>query len=190
MSFSKTNILVIGGGLMGLLTARELSQAGERVTLIEQGAVGRESSWAGGGILSPLYPWRYPDPVSALARWSQGHYPTVCRELAGNGIDPEWTRSGLLMVAVDEPERALATGWASEYGYRLEALDRHGMKACESALGEEGSGLWMPEIAQLRNPRLLQSVRRDLKRRGCQSAKADRLGRYCVRLNELCSYCR
>ena len=55
------DVLVIGGGVAGLLAARELSLAGLRVVVVERGSLGRESSWAGGGILSPLYPWRYPE---------------------------------------------------------------------------------------------------------------------------------
>ena len=46
--------VVIGGGLLGMLSARELAQAGLSVTLLEQGSLCRESSWAGGGIISPL----------------------------------------------------------------------------------------------------------------------------------------
>ena len=64
-----TDFLVIGGGISGLLTAYYLRQAGESVALLERGLVGHESSWAGGGIISPLYPWRYPDSITALARF-------------------------------------------------------------------------------------------------------------------------
>ncbi len=51
-----SGILVIGVGIVRLLTARELVQAGAAVILVEMGEAGRESSWAGGGIVSPLYP--------------------------------------------------------------------------------------------------------------------------------------
>ena len=76
-----SDILVIGDGIIGLLTARKLVQADAEVTLVEMGETGRESSWAGGGIISPLYPWRYADSVTALAGWSQHHYPRLCAEL-------------------------------------------------------------------------------------------------------------
>ena len=59
--------VVVGAGLIGMLTAQELAARGIQVTILERGQPARESSWAGGGILSPLYPWRYPDPVRESA---------------------------------------------------------------------------------------------------------------------------
>ncbi|MDA8114588.1 FAD-dependent oxidoreductase [Acidithiobacillus sp.] len=60
---AQTDILLIGGGAIGLLSAIKLAEAGlRRITVLDQGHIGQEASWAGGGILSPLYPWRYPLP--------------------------------------------------------------------------------------------------------------------------------
>jgi glycine oxidase len=58
-----SDVLVVGGGVVGLLSAWSLGQEGLRVTLVERGETGREASWAGGGILWPLYPCRYAAPV-------------------------------------------------------------------------------------------------------------------------------
>ena len=60
------DITIIGGGVIGLLTARELFKAGATVTVIEKNQLGQESSWAGGGILLPLYPWRQADAITRL----------------------------------------------------------------------------------------------------------------------------
>jgi len=159
------DVVVIGGGLIGLLTARELSAAGASVTVLERGQPGRESSWAGGGILSPLYPWRYPDPVSELARWSQGVYPELCRALAATGIDPEWTRSGMLLL---DGQREPAGQWSTRFGYPLETPSGDDVARLEPALAGpfEGGLLRLPTVAQVRNPRLLTALRRDLVARG------------------------
>ncbi len=160
-------VLVIGGGLLGMLCARELALRGVRVHLIERGHTGRESSWAGGGILSPLYPWRYPDPVNVLSKWSQGHYPQLIEELnEATGIDPQHRSSGLLFLdALDEKDEAIA--WAVRFGHEIELLRGSALHQCEPTLSPEHTeGLWMPEMGQVRNPRLLQAVRADLEARG------------------------
>jgi glycine oxidase len=166
---SQTNvndITVIGGGLIGMMTARELALAGAKVTLLERGEVGRESSWAGGGILSPLHPWRYPDAVTALARWGQERYPALAEQLhSATGIDPELTPGGLLWLDADEEEEALS--WASSHGYDLQVLTPAETKECEPAVATpSGTSLWMPKVAQVRNPRLLQAMRAELVRLG------------------------
>ncbi|MCG5516184.1 MULTISPECIES: FAD-binding oxidoreductase [unclassified Ectothiorhodospira] len=66
-----TDCIVVGGGLIGMLSARMLHDQGLDVTLLDRQEPGQEASWAGGGILSPLYPWRFPDPVTKLASLTQ-----------------------------------------------------------------------------------------------------------------------
>ncbi len=161
-----SDIIIIGGGVLGLLSARELAASGARVTLLERGETGRESSWAGGGIVSPLYPWRYAEAVSALAGWSQQHYPGLAGELiADTGIDPEFYPCGLLILAADEQDTALA--WAMAHQRRLHIIDRREVRALEPAMADPAeSAIWMPGIANLRNPRLAESLHADLRRRG------------------------
>jgi glycine oxidase len=159
---------IIGGGIIGLLCARELRQAGESVVILDRQTVGQESSWAGGGILSPLYPWRYPAPVSALSRWSQAYYPELAQNLATDtGIDPEWTPSGLLFFGVDDREQAMA--WAAMQGATLVTLDRAALSQHVPLVSSElDNALWMPHVAQIRNPRLLAALRADLSRSGVE----------------------
>lgn len=153
-----TDCIVVGGGIIGLLQARFLAQAGWRVSIYDQGDIGRESSWAGGGILSPLYPWRYPDAVTRLARWSQEFYPQLARELiAEGGVDPQWTQSGLLVLESDEQH--LARTWANRWNLPCEWLDRDQLmqRLPGLALPVEHA-LWFPTLGQIRNPRLVKSL--------------------------------
>lgn len=163
------DFIVVGGGLIGLLTARELRARGARVSVIDRGACGREASWAGGGILSPLYPWRYPRAVTALAQWGQQAYPHLAAALKDEtGVDVEWTPSGLLILAVSAAERRLATRWAEQYRQHIEWPAGAQIAALEPALAdaESQAGLWMPEVAQIRSPRLLRALRASLIQRG------------------------
>lgn len=158
--------VVVGGGIIGMLTARELARAGCRVRIIERGTLGGESSWAGGGILSPVCPWRAPEALTRLAGWSQRHYPGLAAELlAETGIDPEWTRSGLLILDSDEQDKA--GDWATHHHVTVELLDDPAaIGALEPACRPAARALWLPEVAQVRNPRLLRALRASIERQG------------------------
>ncbi|GMR18487.1 MAG: glycine oxidase ThiO [Gammaproteobacteria bacterium] len=159
---------MIGGGIIGLLSARDLVLAGKTVVVLERNPViGKEASWAGGGILSPLYPWHYPSATTELALWSQQVYPTLCKALVYGDFDPQWQKSGLLVMNANDVE--LAIQWGEKYGILVNLFD-----AAEALVDEPGlspditSAICMPEVAQVRNPCLLSAMRRDLEARGCQ----------------------
>ena len=49
-----SEVLIIGGGVIGLSIARELHKRGaRRISLVEKGRCGEEASWAAAGILGP-----------------------------------------------------------------------------------------------------------------------------------------
>lgn len=152
--------VVIGGGIMGLMTAYYLHAAGEKVMVLEQGALGKESSWAGGGILSPLYPWRYPDALNDLAAWSQHVYPDLIDTLKEeSGVDAQWWQCGFLIL--DEAEIHSAVPWAERRNQALEVINASEMMAIAPTLSTKqlpDKALWMPKIAQARNPRLLKAL--------------------------------
>lgn len=151
--------IVIGAGVIGMMQARELAQQGVKVTLVDKGACGAEASWAGGGIISPLYPWRYSEAVTALATWSQAYYPNLIQTLeAESDIDPELTRHGLLILNVEDHDEAIA--WSKASDPWLEPVDRDAVYQLEPILRTGFTeGLWMPQVSSVRNPRLLKSLR-------------------------------
>lgn len=156
--------IIVGGGILGMLTARSLHEAGMKVMIIDQGELGKESTWSGGGILSPLYPWRYPAAISQLAQYGQQHYPTLCATVREEtGIDPQWIRSGLVFTGAQDYVAAQA--WATQWGYDLQHLtSAEAMHMCEPQLADHfHQGMFMPDIAQVRNPRIADSLRTSLR---------------------------
>ncbi len=149
----KTDFLIIGGGAIGLTSAIALLEAGSKVMIIDRNATGSEASWAGGGILSPLCSWDYSEAVTNLTERSMGMFEEMAAQLFENtGIDPEYQRCGMLLLPPYQNERA--TAWCSRHNVPLQqvALNVH-------LPGMRGVGLFMPDIAQVRNPRLLQALR-------------------------------
>lgn len=163
-----SDILLVGGGIIGMMTARELCLAGMSVTIVDQGAAGQESSWAGGGIISPLYPWRYSDAVNKLAKWGQAFYPELIAEMnAETGMDAELIQSGLLLLD-DDAEQAVA--WAKKWQSNLQLIDNKALYDIEPMLSpasfENKQSIWMPEIRQVRNPRLVKVMKSYLLKQG------------------------
>ena len=156
---TRPQTIIIGAGVIGLLTAFNLATAGADVVLLDRASVGQESSWAGGGIVSPLYPWRYSPAVTALAHWSQDFYPQLAqRLLAATGIDPEVHKTGLYWLDLDDEAEALA--WAAEQNRPLRAVD---ISSVYEAVPVMGGGfqraVHMADIANVRNPRLVKSLK-------------------------------
>ena len=78
---------------------------------------------------------------------------------AESGVDPEYTRSGLLILENEEREHAAA--WAQCFSQRLERVDRATVHRLEPGINTAPpEALWMPEVAQVRNPRLGRAAHR------------------------------
>ena len=162
-------IIIIGGGIIGMMTARMLHQQGEDIILLEKGQLGKESSWAGGGIVSPLYPWRYAEEILLLSQYSQQHYATLCNELEDEtGVSPELIKSGLLMPSHDDIDEAKA--WANKYASPLEILNgRDSLQQIDHQINPKfDKALWMPDIVQVRNPRILRALKNSLSQRNIE----------------------
>jgi len=161
----QADTVIVGGGIIGLTTALSLAEAGQAVTVVDPGRRQGISSWAGGGILSPLYPWRQDTSVNALARRSQQTYPQLCARIRERaGVDPELRSLGMLYV--DFPsrpplDRGVARDWALQEGVELRELEG------DELIGEEPGlspvlehGLRLPGVGWVRNPRLMRGLKR------------------------------
>lgn len=159
----------------------ELRRRGFGVTVLERGEPGREASWAGGGILFPLLPWDYPEAVTALAMEGVKSYPALAEILlAETGIDPELRQSGMLVLPdFDLPK---AVSWCAGHSLPLETC-RSRQRISDLAKNEDA--LWLPQVFQVRNPRLLHSLRRWLELNGVTIVSSSPVTRLDVRHNRV-----
>lgn len=160
------DFIIIGAGVSGLATAYELARQGASVTVVERGNVGSESSWAGSGILSVLPPWEYSDPVNALTQWSLDLYPDwVAKIRSESGVDPEYYVDGMLVMQQGDPkyDAAKARAWCQRHAVQMEQV---ALRDIVPNAGMDSEAVWLPQVAQARNPRLMRALRGAVERRG------------------------
>lgn len=169
------DVVVVGGGVLGLTIARHLRADGHSVCLLERHQCGREASWAGAGILAPCNPQR-SDPLFHFQERSLELFPHLCAELQQEtGIDVEYERCGELELVFHK--QAMGISRADERGAtgklfvgdhpRVELLTPSQLRDIEPAVTPELLGaLLCRHTAQVRNPRLLAALRKSCELRG------------------------
>ncbi len=155
---TRGDVVIVGGGVIGLTTAYYLARAGVEVVVCDQGRVGQEASWAGAGILPPSDPQSARQPLDRLRALSGRLFPELSAELRRDtGIDNGFVRCGGL-VWPDLEAHADEQEWCGE-GVTTERLDEQSLHQIEPALGADlGPARRVPAMAQVRNPRHLQAL--------------------------------
>jgi glycine oxidase len=109
-------------------------------------------------------PWDYADAVNQLAKRSIALFPAWTEKLrAESGIDPEYRKCGMLVLPPFSHNSAKT--WCDTHSTRLE-MTRARKLIPELATDEDA--LWLPDVTQARNPRLLKALRRQLELLGVQ----------------------
>lgn len=156
------DVIIIGGGVIGLSLACELAGAGVSVAVFDQGQIGQESSWAGAGILPPGNPELARSSEARLRAASHVLWPGLSARLREEtGIDNGFRRCGGLEVRLGERGDALdeeIAAWRLE-GVAVEPLSPAEARHHEPALSAAVSCAYrLPEMGQVRNPRHLKAL--------------------------------
>ena len=158
-----SDVLVIGGGIIGCSIAWRLAQAGMKVTVLDRSEPGGEASTAAGGMLAPLGEMVEPRTFSELCVASRNLYPRFAAEIEeSSGHHSGYRSDGSLMVALDEKlEEELAEIHRAQttQGYTLHPLTAAEIRGCASDLSPQiRSGLFIPDDHWIDNERLMHAL--------------------------------
>ena len=166
MAYSKgsADVVIIGGGVIGLAIARALALRGVRdVCLVERGTLGTEASFAAAGMLLPQVEADAEDDFFKLACRSRDLYPSFAKDLRDEtGIDVELDTTGTLYLALNEhdhEEIEKRYEWQKRAGLSVDLLNTAEARELELCISESVFGaLLFPNDIQVENRRLLSAL--------------------------------
>ena len=167
-----SDVLVIGGGVIGMSIARELKKNGAgKITLIERGRLGEEASFAAAGMLTPQADAEKRDDFFDLCFEGRGLYENFADELKEEaGIDIELETSGTLSVSFNEKDSERLEKiyrWQSAAGFPVEKLNAGEVLDLEPSVSPKiCEGLLFPRDAQVENRLLVKALALSINRAG------------------------
>jgi glycine oxidase len=158
------DVVVIGGGVIGLTIARALAHRGAgEICLIERASLGHEASFAAAGMLAPQAEANSQDDFFRLACHSRDLYADFASSLHDEtGIDVELDTTGTLYLALthhDLVEIEKRYEWQTAAGLEVEKLTASQALQLEPCISQSVRGaLRFPHDLQVENRRLLSAL--------------------------------
>lgn len=160
------DIVIVGGGVIGLSIARELHKRGAgKISVVDAGICGREASWAAGGMLAPQAEADETGPFFDLCSRSRDLYPSLADALLDEtGLDIELDRAGTLYLAFDEADsRTVRERYDRQKaaGLTVELMDTQSIRTAEPHVSPNvQEALYFPGDWQVDNRKLCAALLR------------------------------
>jgi glycine oxidase len=157
-----TDILIVGGGVIGCAIAYYLRKAGADVVVVDAGEIGAEASSAAAGLLAPLGPLSGPSPFADLLLAGFALFPSLVPELEeASGIHLEYEQTGSLRVVRDAKHipnlRKRMKAWQPS-GLQMYWLTGEEARQREPLLSPDiSAAIYVPEESQIRAPHIVQA---------------------------------
>ena len=157
------DLAIIGGGVIGCAIAWRLAQSGASIALIERGRFGNGASGATAGIIAPL--WHIPPdnpPLFQMGIRSLQLFPQWAAELADAGINPEFQQTGILRIALTQPDAddlAQSFQWQSQLNLGVQWLKPDDLQQREPQANPEAiAAVYSPQEGCIRGQRLTHAL--------------------------------
>ena len=139
------DIIIIGGGIIGLSIAGEMAEKGKKVIVLEKNKIGMEASWAAAGTLEPI--WDAEDDGDDLLQIkikSEAMWYDFAQKIQGEtNIDVEYNSSGGILLAMNNEEMHQLKKThevASKYGIESRILSKEEIISLESNVNTQVFG--------------------------------------------------
>ncbi|MBV9613851.1 MAG: glycine oxidase ThiO [Ktedonobacteraceae bacterium] len=160
-----TDVIIVGGGVIGCAIAYFLRKQQIDVVLLERGEIGGQASSAAAGLLAPLGPLSGPGPFADLVLAGFSSLLSLVPELEdSSGIRMGYERTGALRV-VGNPKRVVhlqrrLKSW-QPLGLQLYWLSGEEARQQEPLLAPDiCAAVYAPEEAQIQAPWVVQAFAR------------------------------
>ena len=156
------DVIIIGGGVIGLTLAYELAQRKLDVAVYDQGPLGQEASWAGAGIIAPGNPAGAVTAEARLRAGSAALWPKLSAQLQEEtGVDTGFRLCGGLELRLSGTSSELDSefvDWQQEQ-VEVEQLSTDDLREYEPQITPTvAAGYRLPGMGQVRNPRHLKAL--------------------------------
>ena len=153
----KYDYIVVGAGIIGMTTAREIATRGASVAILDHQLFGNEASRVAGGILSPMRPWTENRDSVILSEQAKILYPDFTLSLKNEtGIDSEYIKSGLIII--NKKHAKETKNWA--HNNKIQFTEEININ--HAKINIPGHSILLPEIHQVRPPLLLKALHKSL----------------------------
>src|SRR5262249_52023417 len=166
------DVIVIGGGVIGLAIARELVEH-RSVLLLDRGSVGQGTSRAAAGMLTPLSEADDQGPFFQLSRASHLLYDRFVEDLQNETrMDVGYSTAGLLYLASSEDSAIVLRrryDWQKKAGYDVELLSAVDVRRLEPLITlRVETAVFIPGDRAVTPRRLVDVLRESSVKRGVE----------------------
>lgn len=161
--------LIVGGGIVGLSIAFELSKRGQQVSVLEKQSCGSAASWAGVGILPPAAQREIHEPIEQLRTLSHKLHAQWATELRNEtGIDNGWRNCGGIYLATTAGEAATLQanhiqwqemGISTQQWTVNELVEREPKLRALACNNRLRSVYWLRDECQIRTPHHMRALK-------------------------------
>ena len=168
-----TDVVIVGGGVIGCAIAYYLRKLGATVIVLERGEIGAEASSAAAGLLAPLGSLSGTSPYADLMLASWHMFPALVPELERtSGVHIEYEQTGVLRVVRNAKNSGNLRKRMHEWeplGLQMQWLTGNEARQREPLLAPDVSAaIYAPQEAQTKAPSVVRAFARAAARLGAK----------------------